>query len=366
MFGIPPKDHTELARSDLKALSLLGYQAREVSYGNNSRRMSFTKKLGGTIYHARRLSEELELFEPDILYLNSRFDLPALFRDVVSLFIVKRNYKKKLSVVIKTHGTDSGFVRAGFLSLARMFMALIDSYVDGWLVLSTEEIAALRETFPRVAGRLHLIPNIVQVPLGCQRDVKPASVSTASPFRILFSGRLILPKGCIEIVEAIGQLPNPRLVELTILGDGPEAAGIKSRIKELGLAQLVQMPGYLSEAEADRFLADAHLLVLPSREEGFSMALFKAVAAGVPVATTRIRAAKDYLIEPDNVIWIEAGNPDSIRRAVQRCIEDPDLRQRMSSENMKLGQRFTPESVGKLLDGALQSVSSDKEGRHEI
>ena len=40
------------------------------------------------------------------------------------------------------------------------------------------------------------------------------------------------------------------------------------------------------------------------------MVIFNAAAAGLPIITTRIRAAADYLKEPDNCLWVEPRSPD--------------------------------------------------------
>ena len=75
------------------------------------------------------------------------------------------------------------------------------------------------------------------------------------------------------------------------------------------------------------------------------MALFKSVAAGVPIITTRIRAAADYLKEPDNCLWVEQKNPAMIAEKVIYLLENPKIYKQMSQNNIELSKSFTRETI---------------------
>ncbi len=75
------------------------------------------------------------------------------------------------------------------------------------------------------------------------------------------------------------------------------------------------------------------------------MALFKSVAGGLPVITTRIRAAKDHLTAPDNVLWVDKESPESIAKAIDTLYNDHALRHAMAENNRQVAKKFTRTQV---------------------
>ena len=82
--------------------------------------------------------------------------------------------------------------------------------------------------------------------------------------------------------------PEARLI---LIGEGPERAALEASESEslgltLGPGQAVELPG--ASADATAALRDADLFVLPSREEGMSIALLEAMALGIPLVASSI------------------------------------------------------------------------------
>jgi glycosyltransferase involved in cell wall biosynthesis len=75
------------------------------------------------------------------------------------------------------------------------------------------------------------------------------------------------------------------------------------------------------------------------------MVIFKSIAAGLPVITTRIRAAADYLREPDNCLWTEPRNPRMLADKIAHLLDRPDARALMRRRNLELARRFAAPSV---------------------
>ena len=70
------------------------------------------------------------------------------------------------------------------------------------------------------------------------------------------------------------------------IGEGPERSALEGRIARLGLGGVVVLPGASADPIAALRLAD--LFVLPSREEGMSLALLEAMALGIPAVASAI------------------------------------------------------------------------------
>ncbi len=123
------------------------------------------------------------------------------------------------------------------------------------------------------ASRVVTVPNGVVLPGG---SALGGSGSNDTP-TVLFGGRLDAQKDLRTLVDAWREVaeafPDARLV---LAGEGPERAGLTARRDALGLAQRVELPGFVADYP-DRLGACA-VFVLPSRFEGMSNALLEAMA----------------------------------------------------------------------------------------
>ena len=102
----------------------------------------------------------------------------------------------------------------------------------------------------------------------------------ADPLRLAFVGRLVPDKGVAEAVEVAERLQaSGRRVTLDVVGDGPERAVVDRAGVD------VTAHGWLDGDGVRRVLADAHVLLVPSRTEGWPKVMSEALAYGaVPVA----------------------------------------------------------------------------------
>ena len=75
------------------------------------------------------------------------------------------------------------------------------------------------------------------------------------------------------------------------------------------------------------------------------MVIFNAAAAGLPIITTRIRAAADYLQEPLNCLWVEPRNPEMLAGNVITLLDNSQLTASMSANNKELVERFSAQAV---------------------
>lgn len=102
---------------------------------------------------------------------------------------------------------------------------------------------------------------------------------------IMFLGRLHPSKGLEILADAFAQmLPQFPDARLLVAGpDGGERANFEALIRQLGIADRVLLPGALYGPPKLAALVDSDCFCLPSRTEGFSMAITEAMACGLPV-----------------------------------------------------------------------------------
>lgn len=106
-------------------------------------------------------------------------------------------------------------------------------------------------------------------------------------------GRLAPQKNFALLITAFRQIAAPGDL-LTILGEGAERAMLEAKVAALGLSDRVRMPGHVASTAA--WLAQADALVLSSDYEGVPAVLIEALAAGIPIVSTRCCVSIDDLL----------------------------------------------------------------------
>lgn len=159
---------------------------------------------------------------------------------------------------------------------------------------------------------------------------------------VLFLGRLHYKKGLDYLAEAFAQLtrkdPHVRLV---VAGpDGGDRERFEQRVRSLAIAERVHVVGPLYGPEKLAALVDAECLCLPSRQEGFSLAVTEALACGVPpIISESCHFPEVAEAGAGEVVPLEAG---AIAAALSRVLSDPQRRERMGAAGQKLvASRYT-------------------------
>jgi glycosyltransferase involved in cell wall biosynthesis len=143
-----------------------------------------------------------------------------------------------------------------------------------------------------------------------ERFAAIARAPAADPFALVV-GTIERRKNLLRAVETIAAIPGLRLVAV-----GPFTAyadEVRARIAELGVADRVDVRGYVDRAELDALFATATCALVPSRYEGFGYAVAEALCAGLPVIAARssslieVAGADAPLIDPDDAGgWVDA------------------------------------------------------------
>jgi glycosyltransferase involved in cell wall biosynthesis len=252
--------------------------------------------------------------------------------------LISKLFRRRL--FIKYHGSFSYLLLTKSL-IWKTLTRICVNLSSGIGVLSREE----KENFVRAGypgGHFFVVPNSID----CQRFAG-AVKKKALMKDILFISRFLPSKGLIDAIRAVKiVLDSGKTVRLVCVGDGPQMQEAQSLVNELRIQQHVKFEGFLSEDKTTAYYLNSDMLVFPTTHgEGFSMVIFQSVASGLPIITTRIRAAADYLKEPDNCIWTKPGNPEMLAQKICYILDQPEIALKMADNNRKLAQRFSPDKV---------------------
>ena len=124
---------------------------------------------------------------------------------------------------------------------------------------------------------------------------------------------------------------------LVVVGGGPLEAELKSLARCLGLDQRVHFLGFRSDVAELLPLLD--LFVLSSTEEGVSLTLIEAMAAGLPIVATRVGGNPEVVIDGETGVLVEARQPIALAAAIGALLADPAARTRMGRHAREVAMR---------------------------
>jgi len=126
---------------------------------------------------------------------------------------------------------------------------------------------------------------------------RAAALASAGPRgqgkRFLAIGRLAAQKNFGLLLEAFARMAGPD-DRLAIVGEGSERPKLEALLKRLNLQGKVRLPGHVNPLDAEFAAADA--LVLSSDYEGVPAVVVEALAAGLPIISTRCSVSMDEML----------------------------------------------------------------------
>lgn len=182
-------------------------------------------------------------------------------------------------------------------------------------------------------------------------------------FVIVYSGRINKEKGVSELIDSMLQLKDTPQIKLMIIGssffndaqneDGfiyqlkSKSAPIKNRIVFTGFIPYDKVPNYLHIAD---------IAVLPSIwEEPFGLTIVEAMAAGLPLITTRSGGIPE-ICEGVAAIVDKKDIVNNLCKAILNLYNHPEKRQQMSVESAKQVKLFDKETYATNFFSALENL----------
>jgi len=173
----------------------------------------------------------------------------------------------------------------------------------------------------------------------------PVTLPTLAEPTVVTLRRLAHDKGIDMLVEAWALVAahHPQW-RLHIYGSGPDEEMFRQLARDRGLDDQELFRGVTTDL--DGALRSASIYALPSREEGFPIALMEAMAYGLPtVAFDCAPGIRELLEDEVTGLLINPGNVPGFAAALERLMKDADLRRRLGGEARTSVRRFSPEVV---------------------
>lgn len=210
--------------------------------------------------------------------------------------------------------------------------------------IPTDAHVANSAVLPEFREKLRTIPFIVDIEAMRRRPDHRLAVAlrewAAGAFVVLAVGRLVYYKGIDVLLDALSMTRHMRLV---IVGDGPLRARLEGRSAASGIADRVKWLGAVTDDELVGAFSAADLLVLSSvaRSEAFGLVQVEAMAAGLPVVSTRLGTSVEIVnVDGSTGIVVEPNLPAELADAIQTIADDAALRRRLSAGALRRAEDF--------------------------
>jgi glycosyltransferase involved in cell wall biosynthesis len=186
---------------------------------------------------------------------------------------------------------------------------------------------------PDVSEKIDVIPFGVVIPAY-------AAPMPAEPVRLCFI-KLHRPiYGPDVLLRALAsvrvKMPD---IELTLAGAGEMTPRLRRMTLELGLDGNVEFVGLIPHVKIYSLLQEHHIMVMPSREEAFGVAVLEAAACGRPVIASRVGGVPEVLRDGETGLLVPPGDEAALAEAILRLARDLETCRRMGEAGRSFVQK---------------------------
>lgn len=166
------------------------------------------------------------------------------------------------------------------------------------------------------------------VPYGVNLDkFYPVASPRSEAFDVLYVGNISLQKGIPYLLLAFEKLQTSKKT-LTLVGSYTQP--VLDFMKSLASNVNVTFKGSVEQSHLKELMSRAHVMVLPSVQEGFGMVQAQAMACGCPVIASTHTGAEDLYTDGKEGFIVPPRDVDALTEAMQKVADNPSLRESMS------------------------------------
>tara|TARA_B100002051_G_C16579904_1_gene557064 strand:- start:15 stop:941 length:927 start_codon:yes stop_codon:yes gene_type:complete len=174
-------------------------------------------------------------------------------------------------------------------------------------------------------------------------SIKFELIGSIERIKFLFAGNLFYTKGVIEYFDAAKALENSGVnADFYIAGQYIENHPLsikKDLYKNIADSPSVKFLGAWDKKTFLKNVYDYHVFVLPSFGEGMPLAVMEAMASGRALICSRVPGCNSCIIEGKNGYFCQVSSSSSLRKSMQKIINNKELIPSMSNYSRKLVEK---------------------------
>jgi colanic acid/amylovoran biosynthesis glycosyltransferase len=239
------------------------------------------------------------------------------------------------------------------------------------------------DVFPHVSQFLPVSDSLRQrlLALGCQDDRisilrsgidckkfvwRIRNRALEQPLEVLSVARLVEKKGLVYGIEAAAQLVKKGyLIRYRIIGDGPLRETLQAQIDHLGIQAQVELLGARTHEQIVALLDQAHVFLAPSvtagdgDQEGIPNVVKEAMAAGVPVLSTRHSGIPELVQDGVTGYLVPERDVQALARRLEFLYQHPEQWPNLATAARRVVETdYNQDALNARLEALYQSVEA--------
>ena len=210
------------------------------------------------------------------------------------------------------------------------------------------------------ANKVHVIPNAVE-----PTQLRASPPVDHRPIKFISIGRLSPEKGLQDAILAFEILKDkiPEW-EYKIFGDGPLLSELEALTKRLRLSGRIKFMGHTSTPLHS--LAESHLLLMPSKFEGWPLVAGEAQSVGLPIIGFRDCDSLSEAFGPSSgAQLLNARSPLALAEEMHHIVCDHQHWHQLSENGLEASRRRTPQIISAQWIELLQCAVNEKNRRSQ-
>ena len=158
-----------------------------------------------------------------------------------------------------------------------------------------------------------------------------------------YLGRLSKEKGILNLIEAIGDIPNAKLL---IAGDGPERERIEAYISEHKLDGRITLLGYQNQDSIHKYITNSRFVVIPSIcNENCPYSVLEAMEIGKPIVASRIGGIPELIADGENGYLYKADDINELKEKLTLLLDNDEKVNSFAQKSRELYESYySPDS----------------------
>ena len=255
-----------------------------------------------------------------------------------------------------------------------------------WALRKSRRIISLSDHVRDILVSFHGIASgkIARVPLGIDLvRFNPTHRTREARKRLGWDGKFVLlmagflnpGKGVHTFLRAAALMGIPDL-HVVVAGEFTESSDpsltrhamnsyeqyIRAEIARLGLADSVEMRGYVPERELPLLMANSDAFVLPYAYSYQSLSLDLAMASGCPVVASDIPAFRELVVDEETGLLVEVDDPEDLVGKLRWLYDNPARARGLGQAAREVAERaFDPSVAGRMHTALYREVLTQGE-----
>jgi glycosyltransferase involved in cell wall biosynthesis len=184
---------------------------------------------------------------------------------------------------------------------------------------------------------------------------------------VLYLGRLKKYKGVDLIIRAVARLVGEGTpVRLIVAGKGDYAEELSGLVSGLGIADNVEMRGFVDEEAKRTLFRRTWIHSLTSPKEGWGISNLEAAACGTATVASDSPGLRDSVLDGETGFLVPHGDVAALADSYRRVLADPALRDRLGAGALRFAATYSWDAAADRTEAHLEQVLAQRRGGGRI